>query len=305
MLLLLLQLQTSSPAALAVRLAGMTAITGYEQAVADSLLPIVPGSARDRSGSVVLRRGSGAPARLVACPLDEPGYVVGGIRPDGWLTLHRVPGRVPPLADQQLEGQRVTVWGRHGPLPAVVGVRSVHLTRGRTTAEDPFTADNAYVDIGAVSGAQALAAGVELLSPVALAKRPHHYGDSLLAAPVAGRRASCAALVAAAREPIASGSGTTVIAFLTEQNLAARGLLTLMHEYGPFTETLIVDGTAGAPGAPYEGADSALSRAATGLGRVHRIGVTVRYAGTPVETIALRDVGTLADQLRRWLGGRQ
>jgi putative aminopeptidase FrvX len=34
------------------------------------------------------------------------------------------------LFDQQLEGQRVTVFGQRGPVPAVVAVRSVHLTRG-------------------------------------------------------------------------------------------------------------------------------------------------------------------------------
>src|SRR2546427_12022755 len=34
---------------LAVRLAGMTAVTGLEQAMADTLLTLVPGSARDRA----------------------------------------------------------------------------------------------------------------------------------------------------------------------------------------------------------------------------------------------------------------
>src|SRR5437899_4557456 len=36
-----------------------------------------------------------------------------------------------------------------------------------------------------------------LLAPVSLAKRPQLYGERLLAAPVAGRRAACAALAAA------------------------------------------------------------------------------------------------------------
>ena len=177
----------------------MTAVTGYEQRMVDSIVSLTPGAVRDRAGNAILRLGQGAPARLVACPLDEPGYVVGGVRDDGYLTLHRVPGRTPPLADQQLEGQRVTIWGRKGGVPAVVAVRSTHLTRGRTGNEAPFTADAAYVDLGAATGREVTAAGVGLLDAVALAKRPQRYGDSLLAAPVAGRRASCAALIAAAR----------------------------------------------------------------------------------------------------------
>lgn len=289
---LLLMLQAPDPAPLAARLAAMTAVTGYEQRMVDSIVALMPGSVRDRAGNAILKLGQGAPARLVACPLDEPGYVVGGVRDDGYLTLHRVPGRTPPLADQQLEGQRVTIWGRKGGVPAVVAVRSTHLTRGRTGTEAPFTADAAYVDLGAATGREVTAAGVGLLDAVALAKRPQRYGDSLLAAPVAGRRASCAALIAAARSA-RPGRGTTIVAFTVEQNLSARGLLTAMHEYGPFSQTLLVD------------PDSTSLRGADGLGTVSRERIALRYAGTPVETVSLRDAAALTDRLRQWIGGGQ
>lgn len=292
MFALLLMLQAPDPAPLAARFAAMTAITGYEQRMVDSIVSLLPGAVRDRAGNAILRLGTGAPARLVACSLDEPGYVVGGVRDDGYLTLHRAPGRTPPLADQQLEGQRVTVWGRKGGVPGVVAVRSTHLTRGRTASETPFTADAAYVDLGAATAAEAAAAGVGLLDAVALTKRPQRYGDSLLAAPVAGRRASCAALVAAARSATA-GPGTTVVAFTVEQNLSGRGLLTAMHEYGPFTHTLLVD------------PDSTSLRGADALGAVSRERIATRYPGTAVETVSLGDVTRLAGQLRRWIGGAE
>src|SRR5687768_1631979 len=92
---------------LAGRLAGMSAPVGYESAVADSIAARLPSARRDRAGNVVLRPASGATRRLVACPLDEPGWVVGGVRADGFLTVRRLPGRMPPLFDQSLEGQRV------------------------------------------------------------------------------------------------------------------------------------------------------------------------------------------------------
>lgn len=292
MFALLLLLQAPDPAPLAVRLAGMTAVTGYETRMVDTILGLLPHAIRDRAGNAVLRLGSGAPARLVACPLDEPGYVVGGMRDDGWLTLRRLPGRVPPLFDQQLEGQRVTVWGTHGAVPAVVAVRSTHLTRGRTAAESPFTVDAAYVDVGARTRGEAAATGVAVLSPVALARRPHLYGDSLLAAPVAGRRAGCAALIAAARGATPA-AGTTVIAFVVEQNLSRRGLLTAMHEYGPFSQTLLVD------------PDSTAIPGGEGLGTLARERLPVRYAGTPVETVSLHDASAQAGRLRQWIGGGQ
>jgi putative aminopeptidase FrvX len=140
-----------------------TAVTGYEQGFAQSLRAMLKGSVIDRSDNVILTLGSGTPKRLLACPMDEAGYVVGGIRDDGYLTLRRVGSAPGPLFDQQLEGQRVTIVGRRGEVPAVVAVRSVHLTRGRNTAENPFTVDDALVDVGAASRVEVERLSVQVL----------------------------------------------------------------------------------------------------------------------------------------------
>ena len=272
---------------LAVRLSAMTAVSGYEQAVTDSLVALLPGSAKDRAGNVVLTLGRGAPKRLAVCPLDEPGYVVGNITDDGYLTLRRVgrsPNAPPPpapppppwaLFDQQLEGHRVTLFGRKGPVPGVVAVRSTHLQRGRpAAAEQPFTVDDAYVDVGAATRDEARALGLDVLTPVALTKRPLHYGTGLLAAPFAGRRAACAALAAAALGKPKTG-GTVVVAF-TVQSLQASdaGLNSVMRLLGPFAEVTVA-------------------------------GVPAKFPDTAVETVALADVETLMRRLVSWIGGGQ
>jgi hypothetical protein len=291
------------PAALATRLAGMTAVTGYEQEMVDTLLTLVPGARRDRGGSAVLVLGQGTPRRLVVCPIDEPGYIVGGVRVDGWLTLRRVAGRgTGPLFDQQLEGQPVTIFARRGAVPGVVAVKSVHLTRGRDADSAPFTVDNAVVDVGARTAAEAAALGVAVLAPVALAKRPMRYGDGFLAAPSAGNRAACAALVFAAREARAD-RGTVVVGFVVQENLTRSGLLTLAHAQGPFDETVIVGGGAGPFGAIGVAGDSLLERLAPRLGRVVLWRLPTRYGGTPVETVALADAAAAAGKLRTWIGG--
>src|SRR5437879_445896 len=265
---------------LAVRLAGMTAVTGLEQAMADTLLTLVPGSARDRAGNVTVSLGKGAPKRLVACALDEVGYVVGNITPDGYLTLRRVGAPPTPLFDQQLEGQRVTVFGARGAVPGVGAVKSTHLTRGRPGgpagpgAPDPvFTVDNAYVDVGATSAAEARALGIDVLDPVAAAKRPHVYGDRLLAAPVVGRRATCAALAAAVQAK-PNVKGTVVAAFTVRSLYATKaGFQSLVKLQDPFAE-------------------------------VKEPSLTARYADTTVETVALKDADALAQRLIAWMEGR-
>lgn len=283
--------QATAPAALVERFAAFSAVTGFEQAVVDTLLGgLLPGAIRDRSGSAVLVLGSGSPRRLVACPLDEPGWVVGRVQADGYLTLRRAPGRWPsPLFDQQLEGHRITLFGRWGAVPGVVAVRSVHLTRGRDAgADDPFTVDDARVDVGAAAAEGARALGVDVLTPVLLTKKPQRYGTDLMAAPMAGRRAACAALVLAARES-RPASGTVVVAFVTEQNLSQRGLRTVRRTQGPFAEERLVDGGAGTPGQPSEGAEGWLLPAA--------------HAHTAVETVSLAGVDSLRARIGRWIAG--
>src|SRR3989454_4077839 len=203
------------------RFSSMTAVTGLEQAMVDSLRALFPASTRDQVGNVTLTLGQGSPKRLCTCPLDEVGYVAGNILPDGFVLLRRVGGggrTASPLFDQQLEGHRVSVFGTKGAVPGVVAVKSVHLTRGRVApgAPDPvFTVDNAYVDVGAGSAAEVQGLGITALAPVSLAKRPQLYGERLLAAPNAGRRAACAALVAAVQAK-PKVRGTVVVAFTVQ-----------------------------------------------------------------------------------------
>jgi len=276
-LLVLVSLSLQNSDSLAVRFAGMTAVTGYEQAMTDSLLALLPGSTRDRIGNVTLTLGRGAPKRLLNCSLDEIGYAVGNITDDGYLLLRRVGGglRLSPVFDQQLEGQRVTLFGRRGAVPAVVAVRSTHLTRGRPTgAEAPFSVDNAYVDVGATSRDEVTALGLGVLTPVSLTKRPHRYGNRLLAAPNAGRRSACAALAAAALSK-PRVRGTVVVAF-TVQSLYAdtAGLKAVQNLQGPFEVTRMVT-------------------------------LISAYRETAAETVALRDVDALVADLVRWIGGGQ
>jgi len=284
---------------LARRLAGLSAVTGLEQQLVDTLLSLLPGSRRDRAGNAVLSLGAGASRRLAICPVDEPGYVVGHVRADGYLTLRRSPGRPSPGRDAQLEGQRVSIWTPRGVVPGVVAVRSIHLTRGRDRAPGTFTVDSGLVDVGAGSEAEVGSLGIRPLAPVTLHKRPHRYGRDLLAAPVAGRRAACAALVVTARRAAAEQGmiprrQSVVIAFVVEEELSGRGLGTIANSMGPFEETVIVDGGDG-------GATTSADRWPS-LGRVVVKALPVRYAGTPVETVALSDAERLAAELAAWIG---
>ncbi len=255
-------------------------------------------------------RGSGDPTRVALCPMDEVGYVVGAITPEGYLTLRRVGATsMGPLYDQFLEGQRVTVFGRRGPLPGVVGVRSIHLTRGRPSAtEEPFNLDNAYVDVGATSPPGVGALGVGLLAPVTRAKRAHRYGTDLVAALDVAARASCAALLDAARRPARAAGrhrrgrvhpaaappvGRRLVRARSTRAARRQGAdVVLLGETAPADSLGL-----GAAPARRDTLPAARGLAATAWS------LPTRYARTPVETVSLRDVAALADRLRPFLGG--
>ena len=297
---------------LVLRLAAMTAVTGFEDAMADSVRALLAGSVSDRAGNVVWRSGSGEPVRVAVCPLDEVGYVVGAVTGEGYLTLRRVGATaMGPLFDQFIEGQRVTVFGRRGAVPAVVGVRSTHLQRGRPAgADEPFSLDAAYVDVGASSPAEVAALGVELLAPVARAKRPYRYGDGLVAAPFAAQRAACAALlVAALRLRDGPAAGTAVAVFARRRHFAHDGAgfaLTELTGAGAAAPSVVLLGGAAGPdslgsGAIVGAADSVLVRRSRMA--VAAWALPARYGRTPVETVALRDADALARRVIAFWGG--
>jgi len=259
---------------LALRFTSWTAVAGFERAVTDSLVALLPGSSRDGFGNVVVTLGRGTPKRLASCDIDEPGYVVGNITDDGYLRLRRVPGApLAPLQDQMLEGHRVTLLGEAGPVPGVVAVRSTHLARFRpAAAEAPFTVDDAFVDVGAASRGEVERLGLHVLTPVALTKRPLPYGERLLAAPRAGERVGCAALAAATLgQP--KVRGTVVVAFAVQTLYASKGAHAIAALHGPFDDTKI-----------------AL--------------LDSRYHLTPVETVSLAAADSLRRALVTWMEGR-
>jgi len=289
-LVLVQAIQIPNPSQLAERFAGMTAVAGYEQAMVDSLLALMPGAVRDRAGNAVVKLGTGSPKRLVACPIDEPGYVVGNVKEGKYLTVRRVGTLPSPLFDQWHEGRRVTVWSRSGPVPGVMAVPSTHLNRGGVPSTSA-TADELVIEVGAESPADLSALGVDLLSPVALVKAPHRYGKELLAAPSAGQRAACAALAAAIlARPRPRGS--VVAVFAVGSWIRDAGLFSAVNLHGPFDQTALVR---------YPLTDMEAARGA--FGQVERFNLAAKYPGTPVETVALAEVEQIAQQIVNWIGG--
>ena len=234
----------------------MPAVTGHEQALskalAEALKDLHPTT--DNSANVYVTVGSGAPHRLIATAIDEPGYVVSQITADGYLRVQRLPQAAPnPVFDSLSFAQPVVVATRNSKeVPGVFAGLSVHLAPGRPNPPKMNYVEDLYVDIGAKSAEEVRAAEVDVLDPVALRQGVVALGDSGRAGPGTGERTGCEALLRLlGRIKESKVSGTTTVAFVTQQWLGGRGLNRLLTEIHP-DEMVLVGRIAPAPSADKE-----------------------------------------------------
>ena len=75
------------------QLVATPAVSGYENQLGDEIRTELKSfhPVTDNLGDVVVTMGSGAPHRLIVTPMDEPGFVVSEITPDGYLRVQRLP----------------------------------------------------------------------------------------------------------------------------------------------------------------------------------------------------------------------
>ncbi len=99
----------------------------------------------------------GYPTVMLSAHLDEVGFVVRKIEPDGFLRLHRVGG----THDRVVAGQRLRFRTPRGDVVGAVGVKAKHVSTPQELAS-AVTIDDAYVDVLAPDRAAAEAMGLEV-----------------------------------------------------------------------------------------------------------------------------------------------
>src|SRR5271155_4531001 len=222
------------------QLVGTPAVSGYEQELASEIRGQLKdfSSNTDNLGNVIVTIGSGEPHRLIVTPMDEPGYVVSAITPDGYLRVQRLPQAAPnAVFDLLFAAQPITVLTRKGKRVAgVVAGLSVHLQPARLNAPKMSLPDEMYVDIGASSAAEGRAAGVDVLDPISLHREVRPLANSEYTAPAIGDHFGCVALVNLLNDLHASKakfSGTLTVAFIAQQWTGGRGLDRILNEISP------------------------------------------------------------------------
>lgn len=106
----------------------------------------------DVSGnSIAMLNPNGVPRVMLAGHIDEIGLMIVHVDDDGYLSFAPIGG----WDAQVLVGQRVSIVGKSGPVPGVIGKKAIHLL---TSAERDKVSkpSDLWIDIGAKSRADAL-----------------------------------------------------------------------------------------------------------------------------------------------------
>lgn len=266
----------------------------------------------DRWGNYSKRAGTGTPRRVVACALDQSGFVVSRITDDGYLRLRRAGASAPhPLWDQFHEGQRIRVLTRTGVVNGISAVANGHFAAFHRADSLPATIDDLWIDVGAASRAQAEAMGIALLDPV-LYDRPAWTYASYAAGPNAGARAGCAAVATAATGP-APATGETIYVLSTQRIFGWMGLGAFLSGLGAVDSVTLFDegrlvafdgdllepggaGGGGRGGREGRGGGTQAVRAIIQGGTMRALRLVappVKWPGSIVESIAAADANTL------------
>jgi putative aminopeptidase len=211
------------------------AIPGYEQVLAKEIQKDLAKwkPQIDTIGNVVVTIGSGAPHRVIVTPMDEPGYIVSSITPDGYLRVQRLPQTAPnPIFDSLYSAEPVYIRTRSGKnVTGVVAGLSTHLQGARPSPapadlhEGMYGLDDIYVDVGATSAAEVRQAGVDILDPISIERHLYEMGYGRMTSPAIGDRFGCAALAEMLQHlDAAKVQGTLTIAFTGQQWAGGRGL---------------------------------------------------------------------------------
>jgi putative aminopeptidase FrvX len=186
----------------------------------------------DRLGNLIatLDGNTKAPSVMLFTHMDQLGFIVRKIEDDGFIRVERLGG----VPERALASQAVLICvGEGHDRAGVIANKSHHAT----TPEEKYKVVpymDLYIDAGFSSRDEALAAGVDIGTPVAYRPQAMALSEDRLAGTSVDDRAGCAVIVEAARALIGQRKRPTVhLVFAVQEEFNLRGALTAAQVLKP------------------------------------------------------------------------
>lgn len=200
--------------------------SGYERPVQDVVReyarPFTDSIRTDVHGNVILAHQPNAAMRvMLAGHCDQIGLLVSQIDENGFLYTQTIGGWDP----QQLIGQRMTIWGAAGPIPAVISRKPIHLLK-EEERKQVAKLEELWLDIGARDKAE-VAALVKIGDPVTLELGMREMRNGLANSPAMDNKTGVWIVVEALRRAVKLGVNVGLFAVSTvQEEIGLRGAQT-------------------------------------------------------------------------------
>ena len=197
----------------------------------------------DRLGnvSVFVKGASSEKLRMVDAHMDEVGFIVTSITPDGFIKLAPVGGFDPRI----VPGKRIRITGKNGVISAVIGICPVHLANGANKA---IQVHDLFADMGAKNAVQAKEF-VSVGDYAAFDTVPELFGNGYFKAKAIDDRIGCAVMLRHLQNKL-DLAYDTVFSFSTREEIGGAGIKGASFSLAP-DEAIVLEGTTAAdiPGA--------------------------------------------------------
>jgi len=182
----------------------------------------------------------GRPRVMLAGHIDEIGLQVTHIDEKGFVYVDEIGGWDP----QVLVGQRVTILGRNGDVPGVIGKKAIHLMSPEDRTKASKTKE-LWVDVGVSSADEALALGLRVGDPMVISQKLLRLAGDLIASRAIDDRIGAYVVLEVARLLAGDPGHAEVTAVATAQEeigYSGGGARTSAHSLEPDV-ALVVDVT--------------------------------------------------------------
>jgi len=211
-------------------------VSGAEGPVREEVLRNLPSWAKpetDEAGNVTVTIGSGGDPVLFVAHLDEVGFRVEEVLPDGRLRLQTRGGLIPSV----WEAQAALVHGDRGPVPAVFEPREDWWTAERALPAKPLTV---YLGVSSTKEVEAL--GIHAGSTVTMPKRMFRMGPHrVLARGFDDRVGSTALVLALQKIDRAKLHRKVIFAWSVEEEVGLNGAQALAKRLKGLSEVHAID----------------------------------------------------------------
>ncbi len=211
-------------------------LSGHEdrvrRAIARELTALGLNSTTDRLGNLIatIEGDAKLPSVMLFAHMDQLGFVVRKIEADGMIRVERLGG----VPERALASQSVLICvGEGRDVPAIIANKSHHATAPEEKYKVlPYT--EICVDAGFGTAAAALAAGIDIGTPIVYEPKAITLADGRIAGTSVDDRAGCAVVIEAARAIIASKhKPTTHIVFSVLEEFNLQGAVTAARSLKP------------------------------------------------------------------------